>query len=80
MFLRVCFKIMCGFVNVLFKLNIYVLSSRFKEFKYLENDISSFYFKSFKDLILFFLVYGGFVMKMDNSHLFEKVLIFLFHA
>jgi hypothetical protein len=42
MFLGVCFKKMCGFVNSLLKFNIYVLSSRFKEFRYLENDISSF--------------------------------------
>jgi hypothetical protein len=26
------------------------------------------------------LVYGGFIVKMDNSHLFEMILIFLFHA
>ncbi len=34
MFLGVCFKKMCSFVNLLLKLNLYVLSSRFKEFKY----------------------------------------------
>jgi hypothetical protein len=30
--------------------------------------------------IYFLLVYGGTIMKMDNSHLFEVVLNFLFHA
>jgi hypothetical protein len=44
MFLEVFSKKQCGFVNFLVKFNIYVLSSRFKEFKYLENDISSFFF------------------------------------
>jgi len=39
----------CNFVNLLHKLNIYVFSSRFKEFKNSKNDISSFSFKSFKD-------------------------------
>jgi hypothetical protein len=36
---------MCGFVNFLLKLNIYVFSSSFKEFRYSKNDISSFSFK-----------------------------------
>ncbi len=49
MFLGVCFNKMCDFVKFLLKFNIYVLSSRFKEFRYLENDISSFKKKSFKD-------------------------------
>jgi hypothetical protein len=39
----------CSLVNLLHKLNIYVFSSRFKEFKNSKNDISSFSFKSFKD-------------------------------
>ncbi len=30
--------------------------------------------------IYFLLVYGGIVVKMDNSHLFEMYLKFLFHA
>jgi hypothetical protein len=54
MFLGIHFKKMCGFVNLLFKLNIYVLSSRFKEFRCSENDISSFYFKYFNDWIYLF--------------------------
>jgi len=54
MFLGIQFKKMCSFVHLLFKLNIYVLSSRFKEFKSSKNDISSFYFKCFKDWNIFF--------------------------
>jgi len=42
MFLEVRFKKMCDFVNLLLKFNIYVFSSRFKEFRYSINDISSF--------------------------------------
>jgi hypothetical protein len=53
MFLRVHFKKMCDFVNLLLKLYIYIyiyiLSSRFKEFRYSKNDIPSVSFKSFKD-------------------------------
>jgi hypothetical protein len=30
--------------------------------------------------IYFLFVYGGNVVKMDNSHIFEMILIFLFHA
>jgi hypothetical protein len=30
--------------------------------------------------IIFLLVYGGIVVKLDNSYLFEMILIFLFHA
>ncbi len=33
---------MCDFVNLLFKPNIYVPSSRFKECRYSKNDISFF--------------------------------------
>ncbi len=42
-FLGICFKKKCGFVNLLLKVNTYVFSSRFKEFKNLENDIFSFF-------------------------------------
>jgi hypothetical protein len=42
MFLGVRLKKMCGFVNLLLKYNIYVISSRFKEFKYSKNDTLSF--------------------------------------
>ncbi len=42
-------KKMCDFIYLLLKLNIYVLSSRFKKFRYLKNDISSFKKKSLKD-------------------------------
>jgi hypothetical protein len=54
MFLGVHFKKMCGFVNLLLKFNIYVLSSTFKECRYLENGIPSFSFKSFKDQNILF--------------------------
>ncbi len=47
--LKVCFLKKCNSINLLFKLNIYVFSSRFKEFKFFKNDISSFSFKIFKD-------------------------------
>jgi hypothetical protein len=67
---------MCDFVNLIFKLNIYVLSSRFKKFRYLVNDKSSF----LEIEIFCLLVFGGIVVKMDNFHLFEEVLKFLFHA
>ncbi len=80
MFLEVYFKKMCDFVNLLLKLNIYVFASRFKEFKYLRNDISSFYFFYLKIKIFCLLVYGSIVVKMDNSHSFEHVLKNLFHA
>jgi hypothetical protein len=63
---------MCGFVNWLFKLNIYVLSSRFKEFRYSENDLSSFIFHFFKIETLFVFVFGGTIVKMNNFHLFWK--------
>jgi hypothetical protein len=43
MFIRIHFKKMCGFINLLLKLNIYVFSLRYKEFKHLENDIPSFF-------------------------------------
>ncbi len=62
------------------KLNIYVFSPRFKEFRNLKNDISLFFKKNSKIEIYFLLVYGGIVVKMDNSHLFEVVLYFLFHT
>jgi len=80
MFLKVCLKNMRGFVNLFFKLNICVISSRFKEFKYSENDISSFFFKSLKKEFFCLLLFGGIVVKMDNFHLFEEVLNFLFHG
>ncbi len=47
MFIGIYFKKMCNFVNLLFKFNIYVFLSRFKEFKISRHDISS--FKSFKN-------------------------------
>jgi hypothetical protein len=80
MVLKICFKKMCGFVNLLLKLNIYVLSSRFKEFKYSKNDISSFFLNPSNIEIFHLLVYGGIVVKMDNSHSFEEVLKLLSHA
>ncbi len=80
MCLRVCFKKMYDFVNLLLKLNIYVLPSRFKEFKYSKNDISSFSFKSLKIKIFCLLVFGSIVVKMDNFNLFEEVIKFLYHT
>jgi hypothetical protein len=71
---------MCGFVNLLLKFNIYVFSSKFKEFKYPKNDISSNCFKELTLIFIFLLVYGGIVMKMDKFHLFEQVRNFLFHT
>jgi hypothetical protein len=71
---------MCNLVNLLLKLNIYVFSSKFKEFKNSENDISWFLFLIFKDWKTNWLVYGGIVVKMDNSNLFEMVLKIVFHA
>jgi len=65
---------MCGFVNVLLKLNIYVLSSKFSNFRYLKNDISSFSFKSFKNWNILFAY--GFVVKIE----FKEVVKYLFHA
>jgi len=55
MFLRVRFKKMCGFISLLFKFNMYVLSLRFKEFRYSKNDMSSFSLKSFKDWNILFI-------------------------
>jgi hypothetical protein len=60
---------MCDFVNLIFKLNIYVPSSRFKKFRYLVNDKSSF----LEIRIFCLLVFGGIVVKIDNFHLFEEV-------
>jgi len=80
MFLGVHFKKMCGFVDLLFKLNIYVFSSKFKEFRYPKNDISSFLFLFLKVKIFCLLMYGGIIMKVDNFHLFKPVLNFLFHT
>jgi hypothetical protein len=39
MFLGVRFKKMCGFISLLFKFNMYVLSLRFKESRYSKNII-----------------------------------------
>ncbi len=54
MFLGVHLKKMFSFVNLLFKLYIYVFSSRFKNFIYLKNDMSSFSFNFFKDWNIWF--------------------------
>jgi hypothetical protein len=35
---------------------------------------------SFKNWNILFAVFGGIVVKMDNSHLFEEVLKFLLHS
>ncbi len=78
MFLGVHVLKKCAFVNLLFKLNIYAFSSRFKEFKNSENDIFLFSFKYLKNGDIFLLVYGGIVVKMDNFLLFEMVLKFCF--
>jgi hypothetical protein len=80
MFLGIRFEKMYYFVNLLLQLNIYVISSRFKEFRYSKNDISSFFFLKIKIEIFCLLVFGCIVVKMVNFHLFEKVLKFLFHA
>jgi hypothetical protein len=71
---------MCELVNLLFKFYTYVLSPRFKEFRYLGNDISSFFYNLIKLEIFCLFVSKGIVVKMDNFNLFEKVLNFLFHA
>jgi hypothetical protein len=40
-----------------------------------------YHFFNFSKIKIFcLLVYGGIIMKMDDSHLVEKVLKFLFHA
>jgi len=54
MLLEFRFKKMYDFVNLLLKLNIYVLSSRIKEFRYLKHDISPFSLKFFKDWNILF--------------------------
>jgi hypothetical protein len=39
------------------------------------------FFKNLLNIEIFcLLVFGGIVVKIDKYHLFEKVLIFLFHA
>jgi hypothetical protein len=38
------------------------------------------FFNLLKIEIFCLLVYGSIVLKMDNSHLFEEVIIFLFHT
>jgi hypothetical protein len=54
---------MCNFINLFIKLDIYVLPSRFKKFRYSKNDISSF-FKFFSKIVIFYLlVYRGIVVK-----------------
>jgi hypothetical protein len=48
MFLGIHFEKMCNFLNLFFKLNTYIISSRFQEFRYSKNDISSLKNKAFK--------------------------------
>jgi hypothetical protein len=80
MFLEIHFKKMCDFVNILLKLNIYVFSSRLKNL-YIQKMIYHHFFKNLSKFEVFCLfVYGGIVVKMDKSHLFEEVVNFLFHA
>jgi hypothetical protein len=38
------------------------------------------FFLKFKNEIFFLLVFGVIIVKMDNFHLFQEVLNFLFHA
>jgi hypothetical protein len=84
MFLRIFFKKMCSFVNLFLKLNIYiyiyVLSSNFKILD-IKKMIYHYFLLNLLNIEIFcLLVVGGVVMKMDNFHLFEEVLKFLFHA
>jgi hypothetical protein len=69
----------CNFVNLIFKPNIYVSSSRFKECS-IQKMIYHFIKNMLKIKIYFLLVYGSIVLKTDDSHLFEEVIIFLFHV
>jgi hypothetical protein len=49
-----------------------------KKFKFL--DMIHLFLNLSKIEIYFLLVYGGIIMKINNSHLFEVVIDFLFHA
>jgi hypothetical protein len=53
-FLRVCLKTMCSFVNLLLKFNIFLFSLGFKEFKNKKKIYFYFSFKSFKDWNIYF--------------------------
>jgi hypothetical protein len=64
---------MCGFIILLLKFNIYVLSLRFKEFRYQKIIYHHFKENLSKSEIFCLLVYGSIVVKMDNFHLFEEV-------
>jgi hypothetical protein len=79
-FLGICFKKMCNFVNLLFKLNIYVHSSRFKNLDIHKMIYHHFLLNLSKIEMCCLLVYGGIIMKMDNSNSFEEVLNFLFYT
>ncbi len=57
---------------------VYIFSLRLKEFFKIKNDMFSFLKNLSNIFIIFLFVYGGIVVKMDNSHLFEMVLKFSF--
>jgi hypothetical protein len=80
MFLGVRFKKMCGFVNLFLKPNIYVLSSRFENFRYSENDIPSFSFKSLKNWnILFTYVWRYYCENGSFSFIWKGFKFFVSH-
>jgi hypothetical protein len=71
---------MCNFVNLLFKLNIYVHSLRFKILDIHKMIYHHFLLNLSKIEICCLLVYGDIIMKMDNSNSFEEVLNFMFYT
>jgi hypothetical protein len=64
MVLGLCFKKNYDFINLFFKLNIYVLSKMIYH-HFLKNLLKIEFF--------FLLLFGGIVVKMDDFHLFKMV-------
>ncbi len=80
MFLGVCFKKMCDFVNFISN-SIYMYFHQGFKNLYIKKMIYHHFKKNVLKIEIFcLLMFGGFVVKMDNFHLFEEVIKFLFHA
>jgi hypothetical protein len=75
MFLRVCFKKICGFVNLFVKLSSSLNNLNIRKMIY-----HHFLLNLLKIEIFCLLLFGSIIVKMDNFHLFEEVFKFLIHA
>jgi hypothetical protein len=80
MFLGVCFKKMCDLL-IYFSNFIYMYFHQgFKNVDIQKMIYHHFLLNIFKIELFCLIMYGSIIVKMDNSHLFEKVLNFLFHT